>query len=68
MDDRVKEEGSNILIHTSVKLVTRAWFASGEEMSDILIHTSVKLVTSSATTKNIFKKILIHTSVKLVTR
>ena len=60
-------ESDQILIHTSVKLVTfiRRFSAL---VFRILIHTSVKLVTSSATTKNIFKKILIHTSVKLVTR
>ena len=55
-----------ILIHTSVKLVTR--FLNGDEnKAVILIHTSVKLVTQLKEDKRRALNILIHTSVKLVT-
>ena len=56
----------NILIHTSVKLVTQCRFA-GPGFSIILIHTSVKLVTRPMANHAICNAILIHTSVKLVT-
>ena len=55
-----------ILIHTSVKLVTKN---NKTYVSDvhILIHTSVKLVTREDHLRGAFRNILIHTSVKLVT-
>ena len=57
---------ASILIHTSVKLVTRK-LKTVLHCSYILIHTSVKLVTSNANGRYIKYAILIHTSVKLVT-
>ena len=55
-----------ILIHTSVKLVTQS---SPDRMRrySILIHTSVKLVTLPPDAVADSIAILIHTSVKLVT-
>ena len=55
-----------ILIHTSVKLVTRWRYISGW-ICNILIHTSVKLVTHRIRAEGKTSAILIHTSVKLVT-
>ena len=55
-----------ILIHTSVKLVTRTG-DKGFADHTILIHTSVKLVTSTVFPFRPGEVILIHTSVKLVT-
>ena len=57
---------SLILIHTSVKLVTKP-FIINVNHGNILIHTSVKLVTFFNLTKTMIDIILIHTSVKLVT-
>ena len=55
-----------ILIHTSVKLVTiNAGAYAGRDK--ILIHTSVKLVTGVVVKEPFVELILIHTSVKLVT-
>ena len=56
-----------ILIHTSVKLVTREAVYFAVEDDSILIHTSVKLVTLHVDTVQRKQYILIHTSVKLVT-
>ncbi len=56
-----------ILIHTSVKLVTKMEGAV-KLLENILIHTSVKLVTRRAAAEQHGVEILIHTSVKLVTR
>ena len=56
-----------ILIHTSVKLVTK-YRGAHDALKEILIHTSVKLVTVARSTVVAWEKILIHTSVKLVTR
>ena len=55
-----------ILIHTSVKLVTQRGNPERKN-DDILIHTSVKLVTRQHNGKKTCYIILIHTSVKLVT-
>ena len=55
-----------ILIHTSVKLVT-AGRRTGGATAAILIHTSVKLVTHPEADAAPTESILIHTSVKLVT-
>ena len=55
-----------ILIHTSVKLVTLA-INSLRLRYAILIHTSVKLVTDKHQRRSGRHFILIHTSVKLVT-
>ena len=47
---------SRILIHTSVKLVTKLSAIANEFGLQILIHTSVKLVTwESATEYNVLK-------------
>ena len=56
-----------ILIHTSVKLVTcpQRYYPA---LFRILIHTSVKLVTLRISSMYVRHWILIHTSVKLVTR
>ena len=56
-----------ILIHTSVKLVTRLLYHGQNKSRRILIHTSVKLVTQCQIYMKGAKIILIHTSVKLVT-
>ena len=58
---------AEILIHTSVKLVTEQT-AAVFEWQEILIHTSVKLVTGLCQVMPLHLEILIHTSVKLVTR
>ena len=55
-----------ILIHTSVKLVTTVKCTLAI-YDIILIHTSVKLVTREGGAKLMPDFILIHTSVKLVT-
>ena len=55
-----------ILIHTSVKLVTRG-LNHLLSRRVILIHTSVKLVTKRRWPNVEIYEILIHTSVKLVT-
>ena len=55
-----------ILIHTSVKLVTPI-LISRRIYNLILIHTSVKLVTPEPYAMAKYRAILIHTSVKLVT-
>ena len=57
----------DILIHTSVKLVTSSTAGRLGVSRDILIHTSVKLVTENALQEIEGEFILIHTSVKLVT-
>ena len=67
-DDKVifSAINANILIHTSVKLVTRGRLLS-VRLGRILIHTSVKLVTFVPGRRYRLRPILIHTSVKLVT-
>ena len=60
------DEVNDILIHTSVKLVTGHSNAS-PQYGIILIHTSVKLVTMKSDSLFGNRIILIHTSVKLVT-